>query len=451
MTAAAATIAAVATPPGRGGIGVVRVSGPAVRMIAASLLGELPQPRYARYATFRDSQGSAIDRGIALFFPAPHSYTGEDVLELQGHGGDVVMQLLLAAVLDLGARQARPGEFTERAFLNDRIDLLQAEAIADLIDSSSAAAARGAVRSLQGDFSGQVNELLMALIELRVRIEGALDFPDEDIESLLGIRPYAAIDDLLNQLQTIRQQARQGQLLNTGIHIVISGEPNVGKSSLINRLTRQDTAIVTAIPGTTRDPISVHCLLDDLPVTLTDTAGLRDSTDTVEREGIRRANQALQQADLVLWMHDRPQAENALRQECRHILTAGIDMIHVHNKIDLEALEAYTTTDTQGLSTVGVSALNDSGIDRLIELIKQKVGYQPAGENDLVARERHLRALADTAHYLDQARLADEQTGELALVAENLRQAQQSLNTLTGEFSADDLLGEIFSRFCIGK
>lgn len=445
------TIVAVATPPGRGGIGVVRVSGLACRSIASVILGHVPPPRYATYAGFRDRRGELIDRGIALFFTAPHSYTGEDVLELQGHGGDVVMQLLQAAIIDLGARRARPGEFTERAFLNDRIDLLQAEAVADLIDSSSASAARGALRSLQGEFSTTVQELLQALIELRVKVEGALDFPDEDVNTIIGAKPEDALAGLATRVQTIRQQAQQGRLLNSGIDIVIVGEPNVGKSSLINRLAKRDAAIVTEIPGTTRDPIRETCLLDGLPVVLTDTAGLRDSTDVIEQEGIRRANEALQQADLVLYVYDKAEVDNAALWDLRRQMAAGAELISVQNKIDKQQTTPYQYHDEHGVAHTGLSALTGDGIEELVSLIKQRIGYSSNNESVFSARERHLRALDRTADQLGRAQKMAATGMSLEVIAEHLNQAQQSLTELTGEFSADDLLGEIFARFCIGK
>lgn len=445
------TIVAVATPAGRGGIGVVRVSGPGCRRIAETITGRLPQPRFAHYTDFRDCHGALIDRGIVLFFPAPHSYTGEDVLELQGHGGDVVLQMLAAAVIECGARPARAGEFTERAFLNDRIDLLQAEAVADLIESQSATAARGALRSLQGEFSQTVNELLQALIGLRVKVEGALDFPDEDLEIILGAGLPGLIDDLLQRVRAIWQQAQQGRLLNRGVDIVIVGAPNVGKSSLINRLARRDAAIVTDIPGTTRDPIRESCLLDDLPVVLTDTAGLRDSSDVIEQEGIRRANLALEQADLVLWLGEDASIDDREITKLRGHTAAGAGLIRVHNKIDQQSLAPYQAQSDHGTEIIGLSALTGAGIELLVESIKRSAGYNAGGETVCSARERHLHALGQTQGALQQALQEARDNKTLEVIAEHLRQAQDKMAGLTGEFSADDLLGEIFSRFCIGK
>lgn len=450
-TAQSETIAAVATPPGRGGIGVVRISGPRCREIARQLLGGLPAPREARFCVFRNPAGDVIDRGIALHFPAPASYTGEDVLELQGHGGDIVMQILLQAALDAGARQARPGEFTERAFINDKIDLLQAEATADLIESASATAARCALRSLQGDFSGRVHELQGALTELRVRVEGALDFPDEDVETVIGVDLIEVIRAQLASVDNIQSQAKKGALLRTGIEVVITGRPNVGKSSLINRLVEREAAIVTDIPGTTRDPIRETCLIDGLQVMLTDTAGLRESEDPIEQEGVRRTNNAIMNADVVLWMHDEQLPPSADREQVRAQLPAGAVLIEVQNKIDKLDLEPYRHTGNKTDVVIGLSALSGAGLDLLRETIKQHVGFSPAGEHTFMARERHLRALQDVHAQLTVSLKAVESGEPLELIAESLRQAQQSLGELTGEFSADDLLGEIFSRFCIGK
>jgi len=445
------TIAALATPPGRGGIGVLRISGPDCETIADRMIGGLPPPRHASFRRFLAPGGELIDRGIALFFPAPHSYTGEDVLELQGHGGDTVMRQLLQAALDLGARQARPGEFTERAFLNDRIDLLQAEATADLIDSASTAAARSALRSLEGDFSERVRELQEALTELRVRIEGALDFPDEDIDAMIGLDHAAALQTQISILDELLGRAEQGRLLQGGIEVVIVGRPNVGKSSLINRLVEREAAIVTDIPGTTRDPIREACLIDGLEVMLTDTAGLRDSGDRIEQEGVRRAGQALAQADLVLWVQDEPEANSAPTQDPGAPLPEAIPVIEVYNKIDLAGKKPWRSVADNGSRVIGLSALTGVGLDGLREAIKECVGYCSAGEDVFAARERHLRGLRGAREYLAEA-LATGATGEGPdLIAENLRLAQQSLSKLTGELSADTLLGEIFSRFCIGK
>lgn len=452
MTAEADTIVAVATPPGRGGIGVVRISGAACRSMAEYILGRVPRARYAEFLPFKDAAGTEIDRGIALFFPAPRSYTGEDVLELHGHGGDIVMRQIVQAALDLGARQARPGEFTERAFMNDKIDLLQAEAIADLVESASDTAARGALRSLQGEFSTAVNSLLQSLIDLRVRVEGALDFPDEeDINVIVGRSLQAGLSEQIRQIERILAQARQGQLLRDGIEVVIIGRPNVGKSSLINRLAGRDAAIVTEIPGTTRDPIRESCLIDGLRVQLTDTAGLRDSTDRIEQEGVRRASQALARADLALWVYDSDKVPPAEAEAVRTQLASGAGFIEIRNKIDLDHTRPYVRRRDDGTEIVGLSALTGDGVDQLCELIKRQAGYVPAGESIFIARERHLRGLQHARAELGAAQDALQSAMSMELTAEHLRQAQQALGELTGEFSADDLLGEIFARFCIGK
>ncbi|MDZ7734975.1 MAG: tRNA uridine-5-carboxymethylaminomethyl(34) synthesis GTPase MnmE [Gammaproteobacteria bacterium] len=445
------TIAAVATPPGRSGIGVLRISGPGCRHIARQMIGELPPPRHASFRGFRDAGGGILDRGIVLFFPGPHSYTGEDVLELQGHGGDVVMRLLLQAALDLGARQARPGEFTERAFLNDRIDLLQAEATADLIESVSAAAARSAMRSLEGAFSQRVNSLQQSLTDLRVRVEGALDFPDEDVDAVIGVDLTYSVQEQLQIIDELQLQADQGRLLRSGIDVVIVGSPNVGKSSLINKLVEREAAIVTDIPGTTRDPVREICMIDGLQVTLTDTAGLRESEDRIEQEGVRRAGLALVRADVVLWVHDDQIADTDSAAKLRQQMAAGAVLIEVNNKIDRLAQAPYRQNNETGTTVIGLSALIGDGLDYLRETIRECVGYNPAGEDLFAARERHVRGLADARGYADRALQAIKNDEPLEVIAENLRHAQQSLAVLTGQFSADDLLGEIFSRFCIGK
>jgi len=445
------TIVAVATPPGRGGIGVLRISGPACRQIARQMIGEPPPPRHASFRGFHDAGGGILDRGIVLFFPGPHSYTGEDVLELQGHGGDVVMHLLLQTALDLGARQARPGEFTERAFLNDRIDLLQAEATADLIGSVSAAAARSALRSLEGLFSQRVNSLQQSLTDLRVRVEGALDFPDEDVDTVVGVDLINHTQEQLQIIDDLRSQADQGRLLRSGIDVVIVGSPNVGKSSLINKLVEREAAIVTDIPGTTRDPIRETCMIDGLQVTLTDTAGLRESGDRIEQEGVRRTGRALARADVVLWVHDDQIEDNDPAAELHRQMAAGAVLIEINNKIDRLAQAPYRQTSEAGTMVIGLSALTGEGLDYLRGTIRECVGYNPAGEDLFAARERHVRGLADARDYTARALQAIQNDEPLELIAENLRHAQQSLAILTGQVSADDLLGEIFSRFCIGK
>lgn len=445
------TIAAIATPPGRGGIGIVRVSGPAVQNIALHLLGRLPQPRFASYAAFYNQSGELLDRGLVLYFQAPASYTGEDVLELQGHGGAAVLQSLLQSVLDLGARPARPGEFTERAFLNDKLDLLQAEAVADLIDSQSQAAARGALRSLDGAFSHAIHTLQSDLTDVRTRVEGLLDFPDEEIGASEREPIIAAMAQLIRNIDHTLLQTQHGRLLREGMSVVIIGQPNVGKSSLINRLSGEDTAIVTEIPGTTRDTLHAQCIIDGINIRLTDTAGLRDSDDRVEQEGVRRARAALTSADAVLWVYDSDSADDQALAETRSQLAAGATLITIRNKIDVVSRPAYRRQRDDGNIEIGLSALTGEGVELLRDELLRACGFNPVGETLFTARERHVRALAQAHTALQQAHEQLVSGAELELPAEDLRQAQLCLGELTGEFTADDLLGEIFARFCIGK
>ena len=432
------TIAARATAPGRGGIGIVRISGPEVPRIAVAVTGQVPEPRYATFAPFRDEKGATMDEGLALYFPAPDSFTGEHVLELQGHGGPVVLDLLLGRILGLGARLARPGEFSQRAFLNDKLDLAQAEAIADLINSSTAAAARGAIRSLQGEFSSRVNELLALVIELRVYVEAAIDFPEEEIDFISDEKVQGRLAGVQAKLDDILGHAREGALLTEGASIVLTGKPNAGKSSLMNRLTGRETAIVTDIPGTTRDVIGEALQLDGIPLRLVDTAGIRDSDDRIELEGVKRAQTAMEEADLILHLvdasRDRPPARPGLRE------------ILVLNKVDLVADRA-----TLPSGCLRVSALTGEGLDGLKAHLKQHLGLHESEGGGFSARSRHLTALRSAASSLQAGSrvLAEQQAGEL--LAEELRQCQKHLSGITGEFTADDLLGEIFSSFCIGK
>jgi tRNA modification GTPase len=430
------TIAALATPPGRGGIGVVRVSGPLVPSIAEKVLGALPEPRRAVQAKFHDARGEPVDEGITLYFPAPHSYTGEAVLELQGHGGPVVMQALLGACLDAGARLAEPGEFTRRAFLEGKLDLAQAEAVADLIDAASREAARSALRSLSGEFSGAVRALQAALVELRALTEAMLDFPEEEVDTLHREDAGRRLQAVRAALDEVLAQSRQGSLLRSGIHVVLAGRPNVGKSSLLNRLAGEERAIVTPLPGTTRDALREPVQIDGVPLVLVDTAGLRVSADLVERLGIERTQRELERADLVIAVHEanRP-------SELREKLPAGVPVLEVYNKIDL----APGFTPPAG--AIALSAKTGQGVDALRKAILESAGWSSSGEPVFLARERHLRALNQARRHLDTA--ANEPRWEL--FAEELRLAHRSLGELTGEFSADDLLGEIFSRFCIGK
>ena len=444
------TIAAIATPPGRGGIGIVRVSGPATPAIASVLCGALPRPRYAELRAFRAADDTIIDQGIALFFPAPHSFTGEPVLELQGHGGPVVMDMLLARVVELGARLARPGEFTERAFLNDKLDLAQAEAVADLIEASTAAAARAAMGSLQGVFSQQVNALVEGLIQLRLYVESAIDFPEEEIDFLSDGHVATQLGGLQSQLRRLLNEAGQGQLLRDGMSIVIAGQPNAGKSSLLNQLAGRDSAIVTAIPGTTRDVLREYIDIDGMPLRVIDTAGLRESSDLVEQEGIRRAWREIETADRVLLVVDSQDGINAEDQAIRARLPASVPLTLILNKIDLSQETPGEQTGDWG-PVIKLSAKTGTGLDVLRQHLKTCMGYQTSGEGAFIARRRHLDALRRAAEQLANAQVQLEQYQAGELVAEELRLAQNHLSEITGEFTSDDLLGRIFSSFCIGK
>ncbi len=440
------TIVALATPPGRGGIGVVRVSGPGVQRVAHSVIGRLPMPRVATYSAFRDARGEAVDEGIALYFDAPHSYTGEAVLELQGHGGPVVMQALLGACLDAGARLAEPGEFTRRAFLEGRIDLAQAEAVADLIDASSREAARSALRSLRGEFSAAIDRLVDRLTELRALTEAMLDFPEEDIENVHREDAQRRLLEVRAELDATLRSSRQGSMLRAGVQAVIAGQPNVGKSSLLNRLAGEDRAIVTPIPGTTRDALHQMIHIEGVPVNLVDTAGVRSTSDEVEQLGVERTWREVSRADVVLLVVDARAGVTRADEEIAARVAEGGALIRVFNKADLLSDQLRHTAS--GVSDVDVSALTGAGIDRLEKEILRAAGWASSGETLFIARERHLRALAVAKERLEAAagRLA-----EWELFAEELRQAQVSLCEISGEFTADDLLGEIFGRFCIGK
>lgn len=432
------TIAAVATPPGKGGIGVVRLSGPQVPDIARAILGSLPAPRHATFASFHDARGERIDQGIALYFPAPNSYTGEPVLELQGHGGPVVMQLLLGACLDAGARLAEPGEFTRRAFLQGKLDLAQAEAVADLIDAASREAARSALRSLSGDFSAAVGFLLRELIELRALTEAMLDFPEEEVDRLHRDEAASRLTAVRDALEAVLVKSRQGSLLRAGIHAVLAGAPNVGKSSLLNRLAGEERAIVTPVPGTTRDSLREAIELEGVPLVLVDTAGMRATSDEVERRGMERTQLELARADLVLAVAEAGGLEPPLADVPA---AAAAARIVVYNKVDLAPGFAAPP------GAVAVSAKTGEGLDRLRKAILEAAGWSASGESVFLARERHLRALARARAHLQAA---GEQR-EWEFFAEELRLAQEALAGITGEFSSDDLLGEIFTRFCIGK
>jgi len=440
-------IAAVATAPGRGGIGVVRVSGPQLLPLAEQLCGRLPQARLALLATFRDGHGNAIDQGILLYFPTPHSFTGEDVLELQGHGGPVVMQMLLARCLELGARLAEPGEFSRRAFLNDKLDLAQAEAVSDLIEASTAAAARSALRSLSGEFSRAVHNLVDKLVELRMLVEATLDFPDEEIDVIRDTDAAQRLQTLCTSLAELRAKARQGSLLRTGLHVVLAGLPNAGKSSLLNRLAGEERAIVTDIAGTTRDALRETIQIEGIPLHIIDTAGLRESDDPVEKIGIERSWQEIEKADLVLHLVDARTGVTPADRSITTRLPSGTRRVVIHNKCDLAQQEAKRWEEG-GSTHLALSAKMNLGIDLLHDLLLEKAGWQGHGEDVILARERHLEALAEASERLD---LALGQLGQIELCAEELRLTQDALSRITGEFTPDDLLGEIFSRFCIGK
>ena len=445
------TIAAVATPPGIGGVGIVRVSGSGVREISAAVLRRLPPPRHATFLLFRDANGETIDQGLALYFPAPHSYTGEDVLELHGHGGPVVMDLLLQSVLAAGARPARPGEFTERAYLNGKLDLAQAEAVADLIESASAHAAHAALRSLEGVFSRRVHAINESLIALRLHIEAALDFPEEEIDFLADAALLSRSRQLAASIDALLADTRQGQLLHDGMTIVLAGRPNAGKSSLLNLLAQRDSAIVSPVPGTTRDILREHIQIDGLPLHVLDTAGLRESADAIETEGVRRARAAMQQADRVLLIVDdaseTPESISRLIDE----LPTNVRVTLVRNKADISGRSAGPQpTRHEGITELALSAQSGDGLEALRAHLKQCMGYQSAGEGTFSARRRHLEAMNRARVHVELANTQLKgQNGEFA--AEELRRAQQALGEVTGEFTSDDLLGRIFASFCIGK
>ncbi|WP_162182852.1 tRNA uridine-5-carboxymethylaminomethyl(34) synthesis GTPase MnmE [Acinetobacter indicus] len=446
------TIAAIATPPGRGGVGVIRLSGPKSYAIAEALTQkQLPKARFAGFRQFYEASGEVMDEGLVICFPNPNSFTGEDVVELQGHGGPVIQNALLARLLELGATAAKAGEFSMRAFENGKLDLVQAEAIADLIDATSQAAARSAVRSLQGAFSTKVNTVLEKLIHLRLHVEAAIDFPEEEIDFLADGKILALLDDVASSVTAVQQSARQGQLLREGLQVVIAGKPNAGKSSLLNALAGIERAIVTDIAGTTRDVLHEKITLNGLPITLTDTAGLRETGDVVEKEGIRRAIKEIEQADLLLLVYDLSQGEDPL-QLAQEYFADHLEpkrLMLIGNKADLTGAEAVIG-DYQGFRHITMSAKQETGVQSLIDAITAHAGFQPE-EDTFIARTRHLDAMKRTQYYLAEAReqLVDYHAGEL--VAESLRLAQNALGEITGDFSADDLLGKIFGSFCIGK
>jgi tRNA modification GTPase len=427
------------------------LSGPGVRKIAEKLFGTLPKPRYATLADFIDESGETMDSGIVLFFQGPHSFTGEDVLELQGHGGPYILQRVLERVMQLGARAARPGEFSERAFLNDKMDLVQAEAIADLIDSGTDAAARAAQRSLQGIFSERVNHLRTGLMQLRVFVEAAIDFPDEEIDFLAESDVLQRLEQTREELTGLLREARQGRLLRDGIVLAIIGRPNVGKSSLLNALSGQESAIVTEIPGTTRDVLREQIEIDGIPVHLADTAGIRETTDRIEVEGVRRAREALESADIVLLIEEAI-TEPGGQQDLAVELPSHVRYIRIGNKIDLlDSSERKTALRAAGRPDVWISAKTGQGIEDLKTRILEELGAADQAEGSFSARRRHVEALKRAGLHLEagNARMEENMSGEL--LAEELRLAQNTLGEITGEVLPDDLLGEIFSSFCIGK
>lgn len=435
------TIVAAATPPGTGGIGIVRVSGDKTEQIARTLLGSLPEPRSAAYRAFRNSDGEKLDAGLALYFPAPASYTGESVLELHGHGGPLVISQLVESIVEQGARRAEPGEFSQRAFLNDKLDLVQAEAIADLINAGTAQAARAALRSLSGTFSRAVAALAEQLVQLRLHVEAAIDFPEEEIDFLSDDLLQRRLDECAGAFALLQQEVTQGRVLRDGFQVVIVGRPNVGKSSLLNLLSGQDAAIVTEVAGTTRDILREQIDIDGLAVELVDTAGLREDPDRVEEEGIRRARSALQSADAVLWIQDATDAEHG---DINESLPEGVPVTVVRNKIDL-------CNGPMDPEAVNLSAKTGEGLEALRQRIRDLAGYENLGEGAFTARKRHLHALERAAMHFSTGQTVLEETRAGELLAEELRLSLQALGEITGAVSSDDLLGRIFSEFCIGK
>ncbi len=440
-------IAAVATAPGRGGIGVVRVSGADLKSWFAPLIGKSPKARFATFASFLSGDGSVIDQGIALYFPAPHSYTGEDVIELQGHGGPVVLQLVLQRCLELGARMAEPGEFTKRAFLNEKLDLAQAESVADLIDAGTTAAARSAMRSLSGEFSDCMHGMERALIDLRLLVEATLDFPEEEIDVMRDTDAMARLAALQSSLQQVLLRARRGSVLRNGLQVVLVGQPNVGKSSLLNRLAGNERAIVTAVPGTTRDALREYIEIEGVPLHIIDTAGLRDTEDEVERIGIGRTWKEISRADVILLLVDARQGVADPELAILARLPAGVERITISNKADVAGVPAGCVVGSNGVE-ITLSAKTGEGVDLLRTELLRVAGFQSGGGDVFAARERHLQALSVADRHL---RRAGELAQQAELFAEELRLCQDAIGVVTGKFTADDLLGEIFSRFCIGK
>lgn len=446
------TIAAIATPGGRGGIGIVRVSGPQSLPVCEALTGAAPAPRQAAYAAFRDAGGRVMDRGLVLYFARPASYTGEDVLELHCHGGRTVPAMLLQRVLELGARPAQPGEFTQRAFLNGKLDLLQAEAVADLVDSGSQRAARSAVRSLEGEFSRSIITLVEALVAARVHVEGALDFPDEELDLLSAAGVQQQLQQSLDVVANILQRADAGRRLREGVRMVILGRPNAGKSSLLNRLIRSERAIVTDIPGTTRDLLEEQVVIGGVVASIVDTAGLRESVDVIEREGMERALTAARAADILLLIDEAATAGNGdWSEEILQLLPQDKEVVYIHNKIDLAGQAPSVSVGEDGRTVIRLSAKTGAGLPLLLDRLEELAGQGAAGEDVILARLRHIHALERARDRLAQGLQRLTEHGSLELLAEDLREAQQALGKITGAVNADDLLGEIFSRFCVGK
>ena len=445
------TIVAAATPPGRGGVGIVRVSGPKVREIADKVLGRVPPPRRAIFARFLDAQHETLDAGLVLYFPGPNSYTGEEVLELQGHGGPVIIESLVARLVELGARRARPGEFTERAFLNDKLDLAQAEAVADLIDAGSREAARAAMRSLQGEFSVMIKALTAAVIDLRTHVEAAIDFPEEEIDFLSDPKIGQRLAEVRKHLEAVERAAGQGRLLRDGMTVVLAGVPNAGKSSLLNRLAGYEAAIVTAVPGTTRDVLRERIHIDGMPLHILDTAGLRKAVDIVEEEGIRRAQAEMTRADRVLFVIDAAaDPGGSSYSELRDSLPSGVPVTLLFNKTDAGEPHPVDPAVT-ALTLIPISARTGEGLDQLRNHLKSCMGYHTLDSGSVSARQRHLEAIARARASIEAAARTLRQSRAGELVAQELREAQQALNEINGEFTSEDLLGKIFSSFCIGK
>ena len=441
------TIAAVATAPGRAAVGIVRISGALVRRVAAGILGPMPIPRQVTLAEFRDAHQRTLDRGLALFFPGPHSYTGDDVLELHGHGGPVVTRLVLERCLELGARIAEPGEFTRRAFLNGKLDLAQAESVIDLIDASTAAAARSAARSLRGEFSKQIQTLSTSMLDLRALVEATLDFPEEEIDVLHRTDAEMRLQQIRHALGAVLDKAQQGKLLREGSRVVIAGQPNVGKSSLLNRLAGESLAIVTDIPGTTRDTVREVINIDDVPFHIVDTAGLREPRDPVEALGIERTREALGSADIIIVVQDASAGETEGDRQIMAALPVVGRRIRVMNKVDLVA-RGPTQERLGDDILIGLSAKTGVGLDLLRAALLETTGWHATGEAVFLARARHIEALQRASQHLAQA---EARSGDAELLAEELRVAHEALGSILGRVTADDVLGEIFSRFCIGK